>query len=57
MSCQLAVKGLVPNAVIPSANAPLKDESKLPVVIMIGTASRAMSISIPWKKSVQQTAL
>ena len=58
MSFHEAANGSLPNGLIPSANAPEYAASKWPVEhIAIGTSSSAQSIMMPWKKSVQHTAL
>ena len=61
MSFQPAENGLLPNALAvksPTVNASAYDESNRPsFTIVIGTSSSAHSIMMPWKKSVQHTAL
>ena len=61
MSFQPAANGLLPNALAvksPSVNASAYAASNRPsLTIAIGTSNSAQSIMMPWKKSVQQTAL
>ena len=58
MSFHDAAKGSLPKGFTPSANDSANEASNLPVAhIAIGTMSSAQSIMMPWKKSVQHTAL